>query len=64
MKNINISNCDFSYCNLSYTSLNGIDFSTCNITGITLFPNDIKGAILNDIQALEFIKLLGIVIKK
>ena len=56
-------NSDFSLCNFSNTSLKNIDFTTSVLDGITLYPNDLKGVILTQNQALEFIKLLGIIIK-
>lgn len=45
------------------TKLNGIDFSTCEINGITTSIEDLKGAIVNNFQAIELSKLLGIIIK-
>ena len=64
MKTVIFENVNFCGSNFSNTSLDCIDFSTCNIQGITVYPNDLKGVILTDYQALEFIRLLGIQIKE
>ncbi|MEG1058716.1 MAG: pentapeptide repeat-containing protein [Clostridia bacterium] len=53
---------DFSLCDFSHTSLKNIDFTTCNIDGLILFQDDLKGVILNQNQALDFVKLLGVII--
>jgi len=45
------------------TSLNNIDFSSCEIQGIGVNIKDLKGLKVNDIQALELSKILGIIIK-
>ena len=45
------------------TSLSGIDFSTCDITGIVVLPQDLRGVIVDEYQAMELSKLLGIVVK-
>ena len=37
--------------------------SSSTIDGITIYQEDLKGCIMNDYQALDFIKLLGIRIK-
>lgn len=45
------------------TKLNGIDLSTCEIQGIVTSIEDIKGVIVNNFQAIELSKLLGLIIK-
>ena len=45
------------------TNLSGIDFSTCDITGIVVLPQDLRGIIVDEYQAMELSKLLGIVVK-
>ena len=45
------------------TNLKGIDFSTSNIDGIIIDKEDLKGLIVNQFQAVELSKLLGIVVK-
>ena len=45
------------------TNLRGIDVSTCNIDGIVVDKEDLKGIIVNQFQAVELSKLLGIIVK-
>lgn len=47
------------------TLLNGIDFSDCQLAGIRISSSfsEIKGAVVNELQALELSSLLGIKIK-
>jgi len=44
------------------TKLKGIDFRTCNIDDIQLGINDISGASVSVVQALELTRLMGIII--
>ena len=44
------------------TKLSGIDFSTCDIEGIKLDNKGIKGIMVNQFQAIDLARLLGIVI--
>lgn len=58
----------FDYCNLDdsewlNTPLKGIDFSTSSISNILVSNDLLKGVIVNERQALEFVRILGIVIK-
>ena len=63
-KNVNFKNADFSNSQFFRTKLTGIDFSGSNISGIVVGIEDLKGAIVNELQALELANLLGIKIKK
>lgn len=45
------------------TKLKGIDISTCEMSGIVTTLEDIKGLVVNNFQAIELSKLLGIIIK-
>lgn len=54
---------DFEATEFLNTKLKGIDFSSCNINDIGVSPNDIRGVIVNDEQALMLISLFGIIIK-
>ena len=63
-KNLVFTNCNLTECNLSNTSLSGINLSTDVIDSIISYPQDLKGAIMSEYQALEYIKLLGIKISK
>ena len=42
------------------TKLSGIDFSTCNIEGIKRDEKGIKGIMVNQFQAIDLARLLGI----
>lgn len=74
LRESSIQNCKFknnifeasnlSYSDFSNTSLYDIDFPTCNTNGLTLLEKDLKGVILTEYQALEYVKLLGIKIKE
>ena len=39
------------------------DFTSCDITGIVVSSQDLNGVIVDEYQALELSRLLGIVIK-
>lgn len=43
--------------------MRNIDFTTCQIAGISLEINDIKGAVVNAMQGLELTRLLELDIK-
>lgn len=77
-KKCDLSNSSFTECKLKNTyfelskleqtqffktRLKGIDISTCEIGGIITTFEDIKGMIVNNFQAIELSKLLGIIIK-
>ena len=62
-KNIAFSECNLNKSELVRTKLKGIDFSTCELNGITVNISDLNGAIVNEFQALELSKLLGLKIK-
>ena len=66
--NFNFKNVYFEYRKLIETSffktkLKDIDVSSCEFSGITTSIEDVKGLIVNNFQAIELSKLLGIVIK-
>ena len=63
LKNVNFKENDFENSQLFRTNLKSIDFRTCNIGGIIVGLEDIKGMIVNNMQAIQLSKLLGIVIK-
>ena len=46
------------------TKLNGIDFSDSVIEGIIISLEDIKGAIINQLQSIDLIGLIGVKIKE
>ena len=45
------------------TSLKGIDLSDSNIDGIAVSIENIKGAIINQFQAIDLLYLIGVKIK-
>ena len=45
------------------TELKKLDFSSCEIENIAVSSDKLTGIIVNSSQALEFVKLLGIVVK-
>ncbi len=63
LKNIILNENNLRQAQLFKTNLNKIDFRTCDIEGITVDIGDLKGMIVNEFQAINLAKLLGIVIK-
>ena len=63
IKNVYYENCKLVQAQFFKTSLNGVDLSTCKISGILTRIEDIKGLIVNNFQAIELSNLLGIIIK-
>lgn len=62
-KNIKFYEDNLMLVNLFNTDLNNIDFTNSNIEGITLNLKDRRGAIVNEMQAIELAKILGIRVK-
>ena len=62
-KNIIFKNADLTQSQFFKTSLRNIDLSESIIDGIILSVEDIKGAIINEFQAIDLITLLGVKIK-
>ena len=52
MKNTKFNECDLYKAQMFRTNLKGIDFSTCNIDGIVVEREDLKGIIVNQFQAV------------
>ncbi len=63
LKNIILRQTDFTQAQVFKTSLNGIDFSDSIIEGIAVSSEDIKGAIVGQFQAIDFLYLLGVKIR-
>ena len=63
LKSIKLIDSNLYKAQMFKTTLKNIDFRTCNIEGITVDKDDLKGMIVNDFQAIELSKLLGIIIK-
>lgn len=45
------------------TKLKELDFSSCEIENIAVSSDKLTGVVVNSSQALEFVRLLGIVVK-
>ena len=45
------------------TSLKNVDLSDCNIEGIAVSLQDIKGATINQFQAIDLLYLIGVKVK-
>ena len=63
MKKIFFKEADLTQAQFFKTSLNGIDLSDSIIEGIAVSIEDIKGAIINEMQATDLLYLLGVKIK-
>lgn len=63
LKKVEISRCSWSECEFIHTSLKDLDFSDSVLEGITVYPTDLKGIIVNSDQALNLVSILGIKIK-
>ena len=48
---------------MNFTSLKGIDFTSCEIEGIGVNVADVKGARVSTIQAISISSILGLIIK-
>lgn len=63
VKNIIFKNTDLTQTQFFKTSLQEIDFSDSIIEGIAVSIEDIKGAIINQFQAVDLLYLLGVKVK-
>ena len=63
LDNDEFDNIDFRKIEIINTPMNGVDISNCNIDGICILPENVKGMIVSEVQAIELINILGIVIK-
>lgn len=63
LKNVNVLECDFSDCEINQTPLKGIDLSTSKINDIAILPENLKGVIVSEEQAIALASLLGIIVK-
>ena len=62
-KDVEFQNTNLIASQLIRTSLENIDLSTCDITGVAVTEECLKGLVVSELQALELSKLLGIMIK-
>lgn len=63
LKNMLFKNADLTQVQFFKTSLKGIDFSDSIIEGMAVSIEDIKGAIINQFQAIDLLYLLGVKVK-
>ena len=63
LKSVTFNDCDLFKAQMFKTKLKDIDFRTCNIEGIVVEKEDLNGMIVNEFQAIELSKLLGIIVK-
>lgn len=63
IKNIYFDNVDLTQSKFFKTSLNGADLSSSKIEGIAISIEDIKGAIIDQFQAIDLLYLIGVKIK-
>jgi uncharacterized protein YjbI with pentapeptide repeats len=54
---------DFSLADFTETSLSKMDLSGCNINGLRLSPQHLKGLMVDSLQAIALVQLLGIHVK-
>jgi uncharacterized protein YjbI with pentapeptide repeats len=64
LKHISFEECEMSGVGFTGTSLNKIDLSSSRFDKITVDLENLKGAIVNEEQALGFLSLLGLEIKE
>jgi uncharacterized protein YjbI with pentapeptide repeats len=64
LKKVDFSECELSGINFTGTPLKAIDISSCRFERISVTLEDLKGAIVSEEQALDFVVMLGLVIKK
>lgn len=56
--------CGYSKTSFIHAPLKNVDLSTCLIEAIEATPQDVSGAIIDEMQASAFIHLLNIKIKE
>ena len=64
IKNIYFNNANLRQAQFFKTSLKNIDLSNSQIEGIAISLEDIKGAIIDQIQAIDLLYLIGVKIKQ
>lgn len=63
-KDLNIHACDLTGSEFFHTKLAGLDLSDSNIEGITVELKDLRGLIVNSMQAVSLSQLLGLIINE
>ena len=64
LADVRFTKCNFRLCQMSGTSLSGIDLSDSDVEGLGIQLEDLKGAIVSPMQAVNFSKLLGIIVRE
>ena len=63
IKNIYFENVNLTKVQFFKTSLKNIDLSSCKIEGLEIRIEDIKGAIIDQFQAIDLLYLIGVKVK-
>lgn len=63
MKQTTFDKCILNFTEWFNTELKKLDFSSCEIENVAVSSDKLRGVVVNSSQALEFVKLLGIVVK-
>lgn len=63
IKNIYFNNVDLTQAQFFKTSLKGVDLSNSKIEGIAVSIEDINGAIIDQLQAMDLLYLIGVKLK-
>ncbi len=64
IKGLLLEKCDFTKASFFHTALKGVDFTQCELQGISVAIEDLKGIIVNQYQAAQLAKLLDVCIKE
>ena len=62
-KTLEFNDSDLTQVNFFKTKLKDVDLTSNTITGLIVGHEDIRGAIINEFQAIDLIMLLGVKIK-
>lgn len=63
LKHFLVTESNFENSEFLHTPLTDFDFSTCDITGLRIDTNSLKRMVVNEFQAMQLSRILGIVIK-
>lgn len=63
LSSVELEKDDFTKMEFIGTMMKGIDVSSCKIEGLAISPEGVRGMIVNEVQAIELVSILGIVIK-
>ncbi len=62
LEKVKFIECSLCLSQVSGTSLSGIDLCSCNTEGMGVQSENLKGAIVSPVQAVQFSRLLGLVV--